>query len=331
MRCRLLLVICLLSLAFNAAYGITIPLSEQATVSMLTCTPGKELYSRYGHTAVRVSDPDSQLDVVFNYGIFSFETDHFYWRFVKGETYYKLGVENYSDFMLHYAFMEREVYEQVLNLDSAQKQAYFDALVINSLPENAEYLYNFVYDNCATRPYLLLCQVLGDSIVSAYQGYTGQSYRRFISHYTGHGSWADLGINLIFGSMANQSMPSSARLFLPEELMLYLSRATLPDGQPLVLEENIRPFPIYHTPWYATWYFGLGLLAVVMAVVSLIDRHRKKLSWWVDMIVGIVYCLLLVIVVFLTFFSIHPLVGFGWRLFIIPAIHLCARLIYIVR
>lgn len=306
-------------------------LSEQSRISLLTCAPGSELYARYGHTALRVQDTVNQLDVVFNYGIFDFNTDHFYWKFVRGETYYQLGIESADAFFFGYAYNRRPVYEQVLNLTLPQRQSLFEALVVNYEPQNRYYLYNFVFDNCATRPYQLIKQVLGDSITSTYTGAEGQTYRDFLRRYTRPASWANFGINLLFGRRADRPMHGEQRLFLPEELMFFMAGARLPDGTPLVQSGDIQPFGIQPVPWYATWYLGIALLALALVAVSLWDRHRGKWSWWVEVVMGIVYLALLLIVGFLTFFSIHPLVGFGWRLLIIPAIHLCARLIYIIR
>jgi hypothetical protein len=121
------------------------------------------------------------------------------------------------------------------------------------------------------------------------------------------------------------------RLFLPEELMLYVQSARLSDGTPLVSQSRIAPFHINDTPWYAGWEVGLVLYFLLIAAVSYLDRRRGKWSWGVEIAVGIPYALLLVIVTFLTFFSIHPLVGFGWRLLILPLTHLCARFVYILR
>ena len=305
------------------------PLSEGATISLLTCTPGKELYAKYGHTALRVLDEANDLDIVFNYGIFDFNTDHFYWKFVKGETWYELGASPYWWFMREYRETQRPVYEQVLNLDAAQREALWQALVENYQPQNRKYLYNFVFDNCATRPYYLIAKVLGDTITSAYTGNTGTTYRAFIRHYTGRYSWNNAGINLLFGPKADQPMNSEQRLFLPEELMLFVSQAQH-SGTPLVANEQIGPFTVSPTPWYATWTFGLGIYFILICLISLIDRKRGKWSWGVEVAVGIPYLLLLVIVTFLTFFSCHPLVGFGWRLLILPLTHLCARFVYIL-
>ena len=306
-------------------------LSDEARISLITCTPGTQLYARYGHTALRICDPVNDIDIAFNYGIFDFNTDHFYWKFVKGETWYELGASPMWWFMREYKLTRRPVYEQVLNLTAEQRESIRQALVTNYLPENRKYLYNFVFDNCATRPYVLIANALGDSIQSDYVGYTGVTYRRFIRHYTGALTWENAGINLLFGPRADQPMSSDQRLFLPEELMLYMQQAHLSDGTPLVSDGTVGPFVIAHTPWYASWPFGLALYFVCVCLISLYDRRRGRWSWWVELVAGIPMVLLLLIVTFLTFFSCHPLVGFGWRLLIIPVTHLCARLIYILR
>ena len=309
-------------------------LSEGARISLLTCAPGEELYARYGHTALRINDPENDIDIVFNYGIFDFNTDHFYWKFVRGETWYELGAAPYWWFMREYEETHRPVYEQVLNFTPEQANKLWDKLVDNYQPENRKYLYNFVFDNCATRPYRMIVPVFtgnnGEGIKSDYQGAEGITYRHFIQRYTSKGSWADFGINLLFGPKADRPMYGEERLFLPEELMYYVSQAHTAD-QKLVLSETIAPFEIKSVPWYQTWYLGLILLFIVLAVISFYDRKRGKRTRGADYILYAFYALLFLIVAFLTFFSCHPLVGFGWRLLIIPLVHLCARLIYIIR
>ena len=308
-----------------------IALSEEAKIYLLTCTPGTEVWSKYGHTGIRVCDPARKMDIVFNYGIFSLMKKGFYLKFIQGETYYQLGIESYSYFVKFYSKIGRKTYLQELNLTQTQKQSVFDALLINYQPENRYYLYNFVFDNCATRPYHLLKQALQDTIISTYQGYLNQPFRSTITHYTGPYSWVDLGINLVFGPKADQPMNNEQRLFLPEELMFYLSQAHLTDGTPLVIHENIAPFQVAPVPWYKDSRLGLACFALFMIIISWWDRKRHKLSWWIDAILGVVYLILLTIVIFLTFFSVHPLVGFSWRLIMLPLIHLCARLIYWLR
>ena len=306
-------------------------LSSEARISLLTCAPGEELYTRFGHTAIRVYDPEKDIDVTFNYGIFNFNTEHFYWKFVRGETWYELGVTPTWWFMREYEESHRPVYEQVINFQHYERDSIWNALITNYLPQNRQYLYNFVYDNCATRPYQLLTRTYGDSIYSSYTGYTGQSYRTFIRHYVGAHSWANAGINLLFGPKADKPMSDQERLFLPEELMFYIDKGYLCDATPVTFSDRIAPFVIASTPWYASWELGLVLYVLLVIAISYYDRRRGKWSKWLEISVAIPYGLLILLVTFLTFFSCHPLVGFGWRLLIIPLTHLCARIIYIYR
>ena len=320
----------LLSLLWTGNSFAQTLLSPNAKVHLLTCTPGTEVWTKYGHTGIYVEDPDNQLDIVFNYGNFSFG-ENFYINFIKGDTYYQLGIEPYYYFDAVYKRLGRKTYWQELNLTQEQKQKVFDALVINYRPENRFYHYNFVFDNCATRPYHLLKAALNDTIISSYEGYANQPYRAAISHYTRPHSWVDFGINLIFGKKANVPMNNEQRLFLPEELMFYLSAAHLSDGTPLVVSENIQAFEIEAVPWYADSRIGIAIFALLLMLISWWDRKRNKLSWWVDILFGMVYLILFVLVIFLTYFSSNPLVGFNWRLILLPVIHICARLIYWLR
>ena len=89
---------------------------------LMTCEPGKALYEHYGHTAIRVLDTERKLDVCFNYGTFSFNTDNFYYKFVRGETYYMLSVKPTDEFMYDYDEEGRAVYSQELNMPEWNKR-----------------------------------------------------------------------------------------------------------------------------------------------------------------------------------------------------------------
>ena len=309
-------------------------------ISLLSCSPGEELYARYGHTAIRLQDTENHIDAVFNYGVFSFNTDNFYWKFVKGETYYQLGIEPTRFFLEDYDQEKRPVYEQYINLTDSQALAFAQALAINYRPENRSYLYNFVFDNCATRPYNMLKRVFGDTIVSSYTDWEGCTYREYLQHYTRPHSWEDFAINMIFGRRADIPMHGEDRLFLPEGLMFFLQSATLSDGTPVVrvedqlpssIDQHPKPFVIAEVPWYKTWYVGFAVFVLLMLWFNLVDLRRNKWSWYIDAPFILIYVIFFAIAIFLTFFSIHPLVGFNWRLFLFPVAHLCLRLIYILR
>jgi len=307
-------------------------LSDSAKVWLLTCSPGNQTYMTFGHTAIRIQDQQNRIDEVYNYGTFDFNTDNFYWKFMRGETWYELACTSMARFRMECQASDRIIYSQELNLNIDEKKNLYHALRINLQPENKEYLYNFVFDNCATRAYDIILQSCSTPIESDYEGFTDGTYRSFLRHYAGSLSWFNAGINLLFGYQADHRMKSDERLFLPEEVMYYIQNSHRTDnGAPFVLQSDIAPFEPPHTPWYASWPFGLILYFLFVLGMSYYDHRRHKWSWWVEVVAGIPYLLLLLLVGFLTFFSCHPLVGFGWRLLIIPVTHLCARLIYIIR
>ena len=149
----------------------TAHLSSHAQISLLTCSPcDDEVYALYGHTALRIQDTltingDKHfIDYVFNYGIFDFSKPNFIYRFAKGETDYILGVQDFEPFLSEYQMRGSEVSEQFLNLDFIEKEALWEALIINARPENRTYRYNFFFDNCATRPISMIEQAVSGSI-----------------------------------------------------------------------------------------------------------------------------------------------------------------------
>ena len=108
-------------LLFNfIAFAQSPPLSPETQVSIFTCDRGEELYSTFGHTALRIKDPNNALDVVYNYGYFDFRTENFYFKFVKGDLQYYMNVTSYDDFVFEYKLDRREVIEQTLNLPLAK-------------------------------------------------------------------------------------------------------------------------------------------------------------------------------------------------------------------
>ena len=261
-------------------------LSNDATVSILTCDPGVEVYSMYGHTAIRVSDPAQKLDIVFNYGLFSFDTPNFMYRFAKGQTDYMMGGQRFSSFLPQYDEEKRSVYEQVLNLSPEGKNKLFQALLENAKPENREYRYNFFVDNCATRVRDMIERNAGSPIKFT-DNHSTESYRDLIKKFHHSFRWIDLGIDLLVGKKADEQVSAYGQMFLPEYLNGQFAHAEITiDGkpQPLVLEtRTLREYPNSKLksdlPWPAIVF---GLLFLVIAAISVHDYLRKTKTDWLD-------------------------------------------------
>ena len=154
---------------------------------MLTCEPGTEIYALFGHTALRFEDPSRDIDWVFNYGVFSFNTPNFVYRFVKGETDYQLGIVPFRYFEAEYAMRGSSVYQQTLNLKPDEKLRLWHLLEENYLPQNRVYRYNFFYDNCTTRARDRIEQCI-DGKIEYPEAPGGLSFRDIVHQYT-EGLW----------------------------------------------------------------------------------------------------------------------------------------------
>ena len=195
--------------------------SSHIRISLLTCTPGEELYSTFGHTAIRVTDSIGLTDYVFNYGTFNFEDPSFYVKFVRGKLLYYLSAENFADFKLDYQADNRGITEQVLNLTAAEKTGLMHALYENSKPENREYQYDFFLDNCTTRARDKLMLFKQNEPAFKWIMPPGTTFRQAIHLYLDKNEkyWSKLGIDLLLGARTDGVMTISQSQFLPDNLM----------------------------------------------------------------------------------------------------------------
>jgi len=203
--------------------------SDSLRISLLTCSPGPDAYERFGHAGLRIQDlREPMRDVTFHYGVFSFNTPHFVYRFVKGETDYQLGAQYTSDFVEGYRRRGLGMTEQWLNLDSAQCQEMVHRLLINYLPENRTYRYSYFFDNCSTRPFHLLNAATNNTIKYDSVHIKAITLRQMVQEKTGTDNWLNFGIALAVALRSDQLASFNDQLFLPDYLMRQVSNAEIP-------------------------------------------------------------------------------------------------------
>ena len=218
-------------------------LSEKATVSVITCGSGSELYSTFGHSAFRINDPLTGLDKIYNYGTFDFNAPNFYLNFAKGKLTYQLSTTNFHYFLREYQYENRWVIAQVLNLNQQEIQDVYSFLENNAKPENRAYQYDFFYDNCSTKIEEVIKTVLKDKIeFNNSHIKTTKSHRDLISDYTENKQWGKFGIDLALGSVIDREATKDEYKFLPDYIFLAFENATILTNSkkvPLVKEEQI--------------------------------------------------------------------------------------------
>jgi hypothetical protein len=222
---------------FNSARA-QLPLSETATASVLTCGPGNDFYTTFGHSAIRICDTAQGLDLVYNYGIFDFNTPHFYWKFMRGQLDYKLGRSSFQHFLLEYESEGRFVMEQRLAFTPQEVSNLYLALEWNYQPENRYYRYDFFRKNCATMVWDRVVEAAGKREISLEER-DKMSYRRYVHLGTAGGclEWWTLGIDLLFGLPADHRCTAVEAMFYPK-VMMDLLEGAVRDGKPLVAAEQ---------------------------------------------------------------------------------------------
>ena len=204
-------------------------------ISLLTCAPGEELYSTFGHTALRVQDRVTGTDHVFNYGTFEFGPD-FYAEFIQGKLLYFLSVQEFEDFMYQYQYESRSVQEQVIQISCENKQKLLEALNENAEESNRYYRYDFLFDNCTTRAKDIVKTNSGMPVV--FRNILPEnipSFRDLIHSYLDKGRqpWSKLGIDILLGADLDNQVTNEQAMFLPDYLLKGFDSATI-GGQPLV-------------------------------------------------------------------------------------------------
>jgi hypothetical protein len=265
-------------------------------ISLLTCSPGAELYSTFGHTAIRVTDSARGVDMVYNYGTFDDRDPNFYVKFTKGLMVYALSNYSYQDFLMEYQSEGRGVIEQVLQLNCAQKQQLYTALQQNALEQNRFYNYYFHTDNCTTRARDMIAQHAGAHVVfNNILPAEPPTFRQLIHSYLNKGGqyWSKLGIDILLGSNLDEKVTNEQAMFLPDYLMKGLDSANIADTkQPLVNQiQMVLPVAVVFdaSSWFTPFVFCTGLLIGVI----LLSFAGKKWSQQVLTIFDSIFFLLL--------------------------------------
>jgi hypothetical protein len=209
-----------------------ITLSETAELSILTMGPGDDLNDSFGHSAFRVKDTIQNIDVVYNYGVYDFNTPNFYLKFAQGKLLYNLDRNNFTPFYNYYSKQNRWIKEQVLNLNPSEKQNLFNFLQNNLKPENRTYKYDFFFDNCATKIRDVMAIVLKDKI-SYQDGFQSNFYtfRELIQKNVDWNTWGSFGMDIAIGAVVDRKATYWEYQFLPEYVFKATDKAKLNRGQ----------------------------------------------------------------------------------------------------
>ena len=305
---------CLLSVVQLTAGAQGMGNADSIQISLLTCSPGKEVWAQYGHTAIRYYNKESGEDLAINYGIFSLDQSYFIPRFVLGMTDYRMGVQSMEQFLAQYEYEERGVTEQVLNLSAKDKEAIYKALQENLKPENVVYRYNYFFDNCTTRARDIIVNHLHGKVVYP-PADSDATFRSMLHKWNNEYKWTQFGEDLLLGVNADRKTTKSEQQFLPENLKNDFDKATY-NGKPLVNEtrELLSAKTDTVEPSFPLSPLAVAILFVVVSLVMMSFSYRRKQVYWVWDAALMITSGLLGIVFFIMIFSQHPCVSLNFIL-----------------
>ena len=266
-----------------------ISLSESAAISVLTMGPGTNLNDSFGHSAFRITDPNQNIDVVYNYGVYNFDTPNFYLKFIKGQLMYQLDRTDFSLFYQHYSDQNRWIKEQVLDLTIKEKQEVFDFLQNNYLPENRNYIYDFFFENCATRIRDVLAGILKNKLVIDESFVSDiHTFRQLIQKNVHWNSWGSFGMDLAIGAVVDRNASSWEHQFLPEYIFKALEKGQI--KRSLGAKKLVKKTSILNKNsakekleiFLISPFFVVSLLALIILGVTFKDYRNNSRNRWMD-------------------------------------------------
>jgi hypothetical protein len=288
---------------------------------LITCEPGTETYSIYGHSALRIINESTREDIVYNWGVFDFATRNFAWKFAKGRLDYLLDTNTLRTFLGEYFYEKRSVFEQRINLEPEEANKLLSLIAENLKPENKAYRYDFFYDDCSTRIRDLLEKSLGSNLLYPPEEIKDQpTFREKVGKYQAPYPWLKLGIDLIMGRPGEKKTTLRDRMFLPIDLQEGLSQAVVNrSGRMVPLLQNPEVLlhfdpPVIKSRFYTTPVFLFTLFLVIVVLLLALNR-KKKFNLALDILLFTAFSALALLMIFFNFFTDH--VQMRWNLNVI--------------
>jgi len=306
-KIKFLILFSIFSISVNAQNILT----NNTQVSLITLSPGEEIYSSFGHSAIWIYDPQLRIDRVYNYGTFDFNDPNFLPKFVRGKLDYFLSVYDSPSLFYEAQIENRSLIQQTLNLSIAQKNKIFYFLEKNSLPENRFYKYEFFYDNCSTRIRDAFKNELGDSLILFPTTNRTKTFRNLIDEYLGNQKWGDFGIDLMLGTRTDMVAKPYQYMFLPDYLMWNIDKAKIiinGKKETLVAEKKVlfKALPVkteitfYKEPLFIFWS-----LFFIIASLTVYQVISKKYFLAIDISLFLITGLIGSLIIFAWFFTDH--------------------------
>jgi hypothetical protein len=300
-------------------FGQQAELTSDAEISVLTFGPGNSLNDAFGHNAFRVTDKNRNLDMVYGYGEYDFDAPNFYLKFAQGKLNYLISRHKFSDIFYHYSSYNRTIEEQVLNLSTIEKQQLFNYLENNYKPENRRYLYDFFFDNCATKIRdIAQTSTTSNITFNAPPDFEVKTFRTLIYEHVNKNSWGSLGIDVALGSVIDKEATVYEYMFLPKYIHTFFNDATFGETKSLVKINSTlykkKPEASSSLSFLFSPLMVLSIIAIFILYITYKDFKSKSRSKWLDIVLFSITGIIGALILLLWFATDHTATGYNYNL-----------------
>jgi len=293
--CVLLIIAAVCTLSAQAERG------DDLTIKIAVMGPGSELYFWWGHIALVIDDARTGQSRFFDYGLFSFVNDNFFYNFAFGRLWYSSGVSSAIHNMAGYIENNRDVVLYTLNIPPEKREEVRQYAEQSILPENRDYLYHHFKHNC-TNPILTMIDMATNGQFKArYINEPGRfTLRQHVRRHTWFSPFFDWVLNFWMGQDIDTPITVWEEFFLPSEIASRINEFEYTDARgvshPLVLKKEVineshgRP-PVLDNP-RIQWPRELAFSLLVALLLGLLFYLQSKSSAVGQVALGITHSLI---------------------------------------
>lgn len=249
---------------------------------LITYGPGADAWSRFGHNAIMIRDPESGTATNYAFGYFDMNRPGFLTDFLAGILIYEGHATDAEREMRHYRRLDRSVRRQRLNLEPAEVADLERRLREQVRPENRAYAYDYYTRNCSTRLRDLLDATLGGGLREvARQRPARLNLRQHTHRLSQNDFWLHTGLMLVLGPGIDGGISAWEEMFLPTAMADQLAAIEI-DGEPLVVEDRYWYRSAEHTApdrpehRFASYAVAGGLTAAFLLLPALFGGGRMR-------------------------------------------------------
>jgi hypothetical protein len=250
-----------------------------------TVDVGGPLYTKFGHTAIRIQDPLTSTDQVYNLGTFDATDPLFAINFYRGKMYYRMSDYPQRIATRWYIQDQRTMWQDRINFSNEQKKRFLEKMIWQSLPENRLYEYQYFFDNCSTRIRDYIDHAMNGQLKSTtFDRITPDSFRLMVRSHFESLTFVKMSLDILMNGRLDRPMTAWEEMFLPMRLRSNLEQQKSDDGTSLLSSSEILLQGITPKNDTVSAYLWMNVLLAWPFLALIVTRNARwitlQASFW---------------------------------------------------